>query len=761
MGKNSFITRREFVKSSALGGASLLVPEMVAQPVNAPNHDAPLESGKPEAVNVTDSTILENEMVRIEVNSASGDITGLRNKRSGKEFIAAKEWARIFRLNVPFRGRVTGYLCDYWANSLDSWKQNKCEITRQKDGGSQSLTVQWPDLESEAGKFPITVRFNIRLPNNSDEAFLQLEVINGSPFRVKEVFFPWISGVGAIEGSQTDTFVTSEAIRRVADLRTEQSGNWEEYPYLLDSPVWPGGPYSLSMPWINYGSRREGLYLSSLARESILHMLMLQNFGDQRHPILGIAWAFAPYIEPGKVWRAPEMVLSLHEGDWHVAADKYRASLAGWHQKPETPPEFRKAFASFNSLFTARDFNEIADLADDIRKYGLRDLVMWNFGDYYPNVREEDDLSVDPPRLGLFTPQWGGEARLKAANEKARALGVRTGIIFSQLAWNKDTLTPELKELAEKWVLRRESGDSIMESWDHQHFGAAQWSHTQRYFGHLVYKICQGDSDWQKFAINNIIGVLTRAGYTMMFHDEGATSHDLCFSPEHHHPDVSSPCMAPYGYLKSLKAAMRAVNSNAILIGEGWNVVASQSMDLGWSWGSPPNPEIFRYTLPWVFNAIATDADPGQANKYFVLGIHLAVVAKSLENGKNLSDFPEFAKHLARLANFHDKTERFWVDGTFQDDIGLRVSGAFGKVYTMRNEIAIMIANLTSEAADASFELDCRRYDTTAGSYSMISSSGRSDNGRADMGESALKVTQSLAPYEVIAIVFGRRQKQN
>jgi len=744
------VTRREFLKESALGGASLLVPGMVAK--------------QAAATNAMGSALLENELLRIEVNSGSGDITGLYNKRTGKEYIAAKEWARAFRLNVPFRGRVTGYLCDYSANSLDSWKQRGCKITRQKDTEGQSLRMQWAELESEAGKFPIEVRYSIRLPDNSDEAFLQLEVANHSPYRVKEVFFPWISGVGMIEGSKTDTFVTSEAIRRVADL-SEGINAWsllEEYPYLLDLPEWPGGPYTLSMPWINYGSKREGLYLASLCREGIHHMLMLQNFGDERHPILGFAWAFAPYIEPGGTWHTPEIVLSLHAGDWHVAADKYRGSLAGWNQKPDTPPEFRKSFASFNSLFTTRTFDEITDLAQDIRKYGLRDLVMWNFGDYYPNVLEEDDLSVDPPRLGLFTPQWGGLSRLKAANEKAHALGVRPGIIFSQLAWNKDTLTPELRKLAEKWVVRRESGDPIVEGGgDHQYFGAAQWSETGGYFGRLLYRICEGDADWQKFAINNIVGVLSRAGYTIMFHDEGATNHDLCFSPGHHHTDVSAPCMAPYGYLKSLKAAMKEMNPNAILIGEGWNTVASQAMDMGWSWAVPPNPEIFRYTLPWVFNAIAiSDADRGQANKYFVLGFHLAIVAKSLENGKKLSDFPEFAQHLARLASFHERTERFWVDGTFQDDVGLRVPGAFGKVYQTRNEAAIMIANLANQAVDASFELDSRRYGVTAVSYSTISSSGRSDKGRAEKGETVLKGTRSLGPYEVSAVVFERQERQ-
>ena len=697
-------------------------------------------------------------MLRIEVSSTTGDITSLYNKRTGREYIAAKEWARIFRLNVPFRGRINGYFCDYWANSLDSWKQKKCVITTQKESGGQSLAVQWAELESEAGRFPIEVRYSLRLPHGSDEATLQLEVVNHSNHRVKDVFFPWISGVGAIEGSQTDTFVTSEAIRHASELMPIQEvSNWEEPPYLFGVPTWPGGPYTphLSMPWINYGSKREGLYLASLARESVRHGLMVQNFGDVTHPNLGIAWALTPCIQPGSTWRSPEMVLSLHAGDWHVAADKYRSSLAAWHQKPYPPPEFKKSFASFNSLFLARNFDQIADLAEDIRKYGVRDLVMWNFGSYFPNVLEQDDLSVEPPRLGMFTEQWGGEARLKAANEKAHALGVRTGIIFSQLEWNKDTLTPELRELAEKWVIRREPGDaSLAGGGDHQHFGVDQFSEMRVSFGYLFYRICEAVEDWQKFAIKNIVEALRRSGFTMMFHDESATYSDLCFNPEHHHADVSAPCMAPCGYMKSLQAAMRAMNPEAILIGEGWNSVASQAPDLAWSWETPPNPEVFRYTLPWAPIAVATSVNLSQASKRFILGVHLALITKGLESGRNLSDHPEFAQHLARLASFRERTERFWVDGVFRDDVGLQVLGAFGKVYTTRNETAIMIANLTDKPVDAGFELDSRRYGITDATYSTVSSSGRSDSGKAKKVEGVLKGRRSLDAYEVTAVVF-------
>ena len=454
------------------------------------------------------------------------------------------------------------------------------------------------------------------------------------------------------------------------------------------------------------------------------------------------------------------MILSLHRGNWHAAADKYRASLAGWYQKPNTEPDFKKAFASFNSFFTERDFMQIVELAKDVRKHGLRHLVMWNFGDYYPSVTEPDDFSVDPPRLGLFTQQWGGLARLKEANENAHELGVTTGIIFSQRSWNKDTLTPQLKELAAKWVLRRESGDPMVESWDHRHLGAGQWSNQQQSFGHLDYVMCNAVEDFRNFAIHNVSEVLKRGGYSLNFYDQ-AVEGNLCFSPEHNHPDVNAPCRASYGFLKPLKAAMKADNPKAILMGDGWEMLSSQVLDAGWVWVPPDNPEVFRYTLPWASAATAVDVEMAKASEYFVLGLHLAIVARGLENGKKLSDFPEFAQHVARLASIREETERFWVDGTFQDDIGLRVSGAFGKVYQTREEVAVMIANLSDTTADAGFELDARHYGIAA-ACTTISSGESSGVGRDATEKGNLLVgNKELAPNDVVALIFKRKEQPN
>lgn len=547
-------------------------------------------------------------------------------------------------------------------------------------------------------------------------------------------------------------------IYRGADLRNHfnAEANWEEYPYLLDTPKWPDG-YSLAMPWMNYGGRSEGLYFASLARTGIQHRLMIQDYGAANQPILSFAWAFESYIAPGKSWQSPELAISLHPGDWHAAADQYRSSLQGWYRKADTPVEFRRALGTFNSFFTRRDFMQIAELAEDIRKYGIHHLVMWNFGDYYPMALQPDDLSVDPPRLGQFTEQWGGLARLQAANEKARELGVETGIIFSERLWNKSTLTPELRARAEDWAIRRESGDPIWESWDHQHDGAAQWSNRQQSFGHLDYVMCSAVEGYREFAQRNVRGVLKQGGYAMMFYDQ-VVEGNLCFSSRHNHPDVSAPSMATPGFAEELRAGMKADNPSAVLIGEGWEVLASQHLDSGWVWRMPPNPEVLQYTLPWAINTSAVAVDPGLANKYVVVGLRLAIVAGGLENGKSLSDFPDFAAHILRLVEFRKKTGQFWVDGVFRDDIGLTASGAFAKVYETDKQVAIVAANLTGDSSSFQFDLDGSRYGVDTEAYTLISSGGRSEEQPAAKKGGLVSGSIPLAAYEMAAVIFEKRK---
>jgi hypothetical protein len=259
--------------------------------------------------------------------------------------------------------------------------------------------------------------------------------------------------------------------------------------------------------------------------------------------------------------------------------------------------------------------------------------------------------------------------------------------------------------------------------------------------------------------MSNVRGVLQQGGYSMMFYDQ-VVEGNLCFSAKHDHLDVSAPSIATPGFAEKLRAGMKADNPDAVLIGEGWEILASQHLDSGWVWRMPPNPEVLQYTLPWVINTSAVPVDIGLANKYVILGLRLAIVAGGLENGKNLSDFPEFAAHIRRLVDFRKKAEPFWVEGTFQDEIGLQASGAFAKVYQTDRRVAIMAANLTEEGSTFQFDFDGSRFGIEQASYSLITSNGTSEEKPPAKNGSTLAGSILLEPFELAAVIFERKKTE-
>jgi hypothetical protein len=109
VGDKPDLTRRQFIQGS-LAGAGLLVPgEALAERARTERIAPPDVGNRTSDPQGTDAISLENEFIRIDLNVKTGSIQGLYHKRTGKQYIAAKEWARAFRLNVPVSKRVTGY----------------------------------------------------------------------------------------------------------------------------------------------------------------------------------------------------------------------------------------------------------------------------------------------------------------------------------------------------------------------------------------------------------------------------------------------------------------------------------------------------------------------------------------------------------------------------------------------------------------------------------------------------------------------------
>lgn len=698
---------------------------------------------------------LENDLVALTVDGRNGCITGLWSKLTGRGHLTHGRRAEAFRVVMPLRDRISGWFCDPLGHACDSSSQRAAAVQVERRGPKQVLEVTYNALRSDAGTHAVAVEYQAVLEDDSDEIAPRFALTNESSNVVTEAHFPWLVTLRHVADER---LVYPNVIRRLRDLfPIPQEGNWEEYPVLLHgttgrAPYWPGVG-GMSMPWVDVGDEQGGIYLASLDHTGRQHSLVVRDHGDGESIEPGLTFAFLLETGPGQHWESPTMVLSPHAGDWHTGADKYRQSIRSWYRPPDVSAHASRSLGAFTTTLTSRDFGEIEELAEDISRYGLTELQVFTFSNYFPLLAEDDDLVHDPPRLGLLTRQFGGRERFRAAVSAARArFGVRTGIILSQRLWNVATLTPDLADKAEAWVMERSSGAP---AWRHNHFGADAWGGFR---GEQLYVMCPAVEDWQELTIANCRRILVETGATILFFDQAA-EYWPCFNEAHAHPDPSASLRASPTLLERLRKELREVDSDAILIGEGAEVVTSQHLDLGWHWefrekDGPlqlPNPEVTRYTLPRLRFGLPLADDIPTANRWFALGLYLAVIPRGLESGKRLSDFPRFAEHLSRLAALRGRLERSLVHGTFVDDAGIAAEGALAKVYATDDELAVVVASLASDRRRATVRIDPTRW--ARANEATVSTLAGHDYPAALADDT---VTLDLDGYEVRVITVAR-----
>lgn len=773
----SLLTRRFFLESLTAG--SVATKEMLARfPDRMSEGINPSNVAMPPSSAVT--KVFENDFVRLDLDPRNGNFLSLISKRKGRNYISHPQYARSFRLvywgaerlSTTFHGRFEGV--------IESSRQREPKITFAESHGERRLEVSYPSLLSEYSELPISFHYTLLLAKDSDEIVYQARLSNRSKHLITEVFFPWISGIDFIENKETDQIVFCNSKLNVKEvLGNGYSNGW--FPGKIDIE-YPSVGYDFQVPWVHYGGDKEGLYIASKDRTSEHHRFYLANefemkSFDKQKMIYSVAWNFGAYINPGKDWESPESILVPHQGDWHDAADRFRETLKTWYQMPDTPRWFKESLGSANLVFR-RSFDELVEMAEDAKQYGITDVNTWQQDMHYPRQLDKDDPSHY--RIGIVEDDFGGLEKLRAANEKVRAMGMNPMVIFNARLWATGALDSELREKAEKWTIRGWDGTAEgaprVEHALHSTYGAAYWAGatlpgltfglTTSDFSWRFYMMCPAVKQYRDFAINSVVAALRQTKYQSHFFDQSSNSY-LCFSPQHQHASPKEASSALPLMMKELKESMRANDPNAMLIGEGTELVATQYCDLNWTWNNwgfdvKQNywPEIQRYTLPWIQWAISLDDNWGLANKYFVLGIYLALFTRNYHStSAKLSEWPEFALHIKKLARLRKLLADFMVDGQFKDDVGMRSTNAFARIYQRDERLAVLVAELEGRAQQVEILLDGERYkiQQKPAQCERIDLTGeRHVHPFRVEKEGRIRVQFPLTPWEIQVLIFSR-----
>jgi len=402
---------------------------------------------------------LSNGTVEVVFDSEHGRITSLRHRRLGVELVQERRLAESFRILVPlpeWRGH-------YLRGSSQALRSGHVADDRR------SATLQWAGLESPAGRFDITVRMTVVL--DGDQVQFRTEVDNRTDLTVEEVLCPALGGLRADEEAPAWRIHHSNWVGVGHEWNV-----YEELPgsYLgPDEPVWQAMyPNGMSMPWVDiyHADRRVGAMIADLnpspagaisAFRAQLSPATTYRGARQWWPTrreagetpvgLTVGWSRFPFVDPGRSWQSPPVVVRFHEGTWWEAARIYRRWFDATMPYPATRPRswlngqdgWQSTIMSYPEGTVTARFSDIPRLAAAARSAGINVLQLdgWDVGGIdrdYPEYRPD-------PRLGTAD-------ELRSALQRAREMGVRV-LLFANLQWasiETDWYRDELHEYAVK-----------------------------------------------------------------------------------------------------------------------------------------------------------------------------------------------------------------------------------------------------------------------------------------------------------------------
>ena len=303
---------------------------------------------------------LSNGRLSLALDSLTGELLELVDETSGENLIKN----HTFALPQPFAILAKkGEACLHpgSAETIARYPQLQPEIAVSPEG--QSATVTYHALWDGERPWEVQVKYTVELTENGDSQW-RIHVENHSTETLKEVRFPCVNGIYFGRDWQENALVypfeagiqVKDPVTNFAKGSSHIYWRWQNYKYVYGvgtiSRKFPEDVYgieerysgNLSMKWLDYYGENTGLYFACHDPEPNICALRVDTYGPHSP---GMNFSFGHPVRMGAetCWDSPEFVVSVHSGDWHQGADKYRAFHRQFSPATTSCPKwFEKSF---------------------------------------------------------------------------------------------------------------------------------------------------------------------------------------------------------------------------------------------------------------------------------------------------------------------------------------------------------------------------------------------------------------------------------
>ena len=680
---------------------------------------------------------LENGMVRFDFDDDTGSIRQITDLQTGKRYLNDPRGQRLAKLIVPTP--------EHMSRPLYSHEAGRPKMARKGD----VLEIEFPELQAHGQKAGVFLTVRVRLPEGEAEALFSAEIRNESPYRVHEMWFPWIGGRRGKPGKTRDVITTSDRVEPDIYAKLFQSGVFT-HTFGHHHLRLARGPVHL-LPMMDLSDGAGGLSYLKYEQRPSPHVLVFENPLEEREDgCLTWTWATGVFVEPGETWTSCEFGVGVHQGDWHATADRFRAWLSGWWKPCDTPPAVREKIGLFHihahgfSGEPHHEFSELPAIARDAMKYGVHDLMIWdNTASVYWRPDRGGFWEMPPPRL----------RELKRALAEVRGLGCSvTSFVNWRLAAESNSTWGELQPLAQESLFGVPSFGFPCGTMD----GGQYYDPGYEMGSHAVCCGADGYLPYARKVLNRTLGL----GFDVISVDQAA-EWNYCLSPRHGHASPWEAWERTYAWLAEVTRTTRARNPGAYTVSEMPELYNTQYLDIWWnaSWMWPwSNLAVFRYVLPSMIPCWCIDENQRDAlAEAFATGSFLAIATRSMTG--LLSEAPELAAQVARLARLRKATAAWVNHGQFMDNRGLKIRGGKGYVYTSPRGLAVALANSKPRKATVKITLTPAALGREAGGLCTLHVEGEKPRRvTPDRRGEALSLSVTLPPYGAGVLTLAGRK---
>ena len=570
---------------------------------------------------------LENRHIRVVFDLTQGIyLSEIVNKMTGRSYLADSQ---VRGDGNPFRVKLrTDELARDRSGTWDRFgSRTDFQIKDAKQKVTNSGTQQL-NLKGQSDKAQLGINLRMELSPHSKAIVLTLTVRNERTDQIKgRIVFPQIDGItiGKLKNMMGALPIESGCVKPLG---------YTEIHTALYYPEDVANYHTLNaMEFADIYDKflQEGLFVMGLKGG-----LERYHFVLRQGEVLA-DWPFT--LNPGSELILPPLILGVHTGDWHAAANYYRSRIVKRLSFPEIPTWFKEAGAIYGfsgggggAIYLAfperslheriGNFQNLPQLLNEAKELDTNIIYIWDYweGVSMGNRQPSPGFSVTPSwpywNKGDYLPRedMGGVRMFKEGITKIHEQDGRIIVYLESFITSKYSKIGQ--EHGADWA--------VMEK-DNRYY--CQYPEN--------WSMCPSHEPWIEYLVNVAKHMVADYDVDGIFLDSGGMQWNwICYNPKHDHPRTAEAYNQGVLELTNrIRQAIQEVKPEAVLMTESFNELLAQyehgSLDGTFMWHFVLNDgrliaSPVRYTLPWL-NVFTNGRTLTQLKEVFAAGLNLAL----------------------------------------------------------------------------------------------------------------------------------------